>query len=329
MEKLVFLVASDLSAVNQLIVQRLESQVPMIPRLAGHLIVSGGKRLRPALTLACALLCGYSGQRHLKLAACVELIHSATLLHDDVVDASALRRGEPSANAIFGNRASVLVGDFLFSRAFQLMVEDGSIEVLRVLANAAAVMAEGEVMQLEAVNNSSVSEQTYLEIARAKTAELFAAACRIGAMVADRPAAEAEALRAYGINLGMAYQIVDDVLDYSADNNGLGKSSGNDFREGKTTLPVILAVHRGSEAERLFWSRVLDERKQSEEDFLIAREILERRNALADSLDRAGHYGAIARDALGLFPDSRIKRALEETASLAAVREVKPASIHR
>lgn len=310
LERLQELVAEDMSAVNQLILQRLESAVPLVPHLAGHLIAAGGKRLRPLLTLACARLFGYAGQRHRKLAASVEFIHTATLLHDDVVDASDLRRGGPSANALFGNQASVLVGDFLFSRAFQLMVEDGSIDVLRILSGASVVIAEGEVLQLATVSNSATSEQAYLEVVRAKTAELFAAACRIGAVVNGRPSAEEEALRTYGLNLGIAFQIVDDVLDYAAEQARLGKTVGDDFREGKVTLPVILAIHRGNEAERAFWHRALDERDQREGDLAHAQDLLTRHNALRDAAERARHYGAIARDALGVFPDNAVKAAL-------------------
>lgn len=304
------LTSDDLAAVNQLIIQRMESRVPLIPQLAGHLIAAGGKRLRPVLTLASARLCGYQGTRHHKLAAAVEFIHTATLLHDDVVDASDLRRGSPSANALFGNQASVLVGDFLFSRAFQLMVEDGSIDVLRILSTASAVIAEGEVLQLSTMNDSTTSEQSYLEVIRAKTAELFAAACRIGAVVAARPAAEEEALRTFGLNLGIAFQIVDDVLDYSAEQLRLGKTIGDDFREGKLTLPVILAIHRGNEAERAFWHRTLDQQEQREGDLHHAQDLLRRHNALRDAIERARHYGAIARDALGLFGDQPAKRAM-------------------
>jgi octaprenyl-diphosphate synthase len=310
LDTLAGLVASDMTAVNQFIIQRMESHVPLIPQLAGHLIAAGGKRLRPILTLASAKLCGYEGQRHHKLAACVEFIHTATLLHDDVVDASDLRRGEPSANALFGNEASVLVGDFLFSRAFQLMVEDGSIDVLRILSNASAIIAEGEVLQLATTSDSTTSEQAYLEVVRAKTAELFAAACRLGAVVSGRPASEEEALRTFGLNLGIAFQIADDVLDYAAESTRLGKTVGNDFREGKITLPVILAIHRGSEAERQFWHRTLDDLDQRDGDLAHAQDIFRRHNALRDAIDRARHYGAIARDALGLFPDHPIKDAL-------------------
>jgi len=310
LDALTALVAEDMAAVNQLILQRMESHVPLIPQLAGHLIAAGGKRLRPVLTLASAKMCGYQGQRHHKLAACVEFIHTATLLHDDVVDASDLRRGEPSANALFGNQPSVLVGDFLFSRSFQLMVEDGSIDVLRILSNASAIIAEGEVLQLATTCDSTTSEQAYLEVVRAKTAELFAAACRLGAVVSGRPSSEEEALRTYGLNLGIAFQIADDVLDYAAESKHLGKTVGDDFREGKVTLPVILAIHRGSEAERKFWHRTLDEMSQREGDLAHAQDLVRRHNALRDAIDRARHYGAIARDALGLFPDHPVKQAL-------------------
>ena len=315
------LVADDMQAVNQLILQRMESHVDIIPRLAGHIIAAGGKRLRPLLTLACAQLCGYQGTRHRKLAASVEFIHTATLLHDDVVDASDLRRGGPSANALFGNEASVLVGDFLFSRAFELMVEDGSIDVLRVLSHASAVIAEGEVLQLITTNNSATSEQAYLEVVGAKTAELFAAACRIGAIVAGRPASEEEALRTFGLNLGIAFQIIDDVLDYSAEQERLGKTIGDDFREGKVTLPIILSLHRGNDAERAFWKRTLDDSDQRDGDLNHAQDIIRRHHALQDCVERARHYGAIARDALGLFSAHPVKQCLLDIVGFTLDRE--------
>ncbi len=321
LDNLAAVVGDDVAAVNQLIVQRMESRVAMIPRLAGHIIAAGGKRLRPILTLATAQMCGYRGERHRKLAASVEFIHTATLLHDDVVDDSALRRGGPSANALFGNEASVLVGDFLFSRAFELMVEDGSIDVLRVLSHASAIIAEGEVLQLITTNDSATSEQAYLEVVRAKTAELFAAACRVGAIVAARPASEEEALRTFGLNLGIAFQIVDDILDYSAEQARLGKTVGDDFREGKVTLPVILAIHRGNEAERAFWKRTLDDSDQRDGDFAHAQDLIRSHNALRDAIDRARHYGAIARDALGMFPDHPVKRALLDIVDFTIERE--------
>ncbi len=312
LDKLQALVADDLKAVNEVIVQRMESPVALIPQLAGHLVASGGKRLRPILTLASARMCGYDGARHIPLAACVEFIHTATLLHDDVVDESELRRGQASANALWGNQASVLVGDFLFSRAFQVMVADGSIKVLKILSDASAVIAEGEVLQLMTTGDTATGEANYLEVITAKTAELFAAACRIGAVVADRPKAEEDALLSYGTNLGIAFQLIDDVLDYSAKQAELGKTVGDDFREGKVSLPAILAFNRGDEDERAFWRRTLEDLDQSEDDLKRAIELMNKHNALTDTVDRARHYGAVARDALGIFPDNPQKLALLE-----------------
>jgi octaprenyl-diphosphate synthase len=321
LDKLTVLVADDLKACNALIIDRMQSPVELIPQLAGYIIAAGGKRLRPVLTLASSRLCGYEGDRHQALAACVEFIHTATLLHDDVVDESDLRRGLASANAVFGNKASVLVGDFLFSRAFQLMVEDGSLDVLRILSHASAVIAEGEVLQLATSNDTSTSEQAYLDVIQAKTAELFAAACQIGAVVAARPAVEEDALFAYGLNLGIAFQLVDDVLDYSALQARLGKTVGDDFREGKITLPVILAYRRGSDEERVFWNRTLEEMEQGEDDLDKAIALMIQHGALRDTVERARHYGAIARDALGLFPDGPEKAALLDVIDFVIDRE--------
>jgi octaprenyl-diphosphate synthase len=321
LDKLTVLVADDLKACNALIIDRMQSPVELIPQLAGYIIAAGGKRLRPVLTLASARLCGYGGDRHQALAACVEFIHTATLLHDDVVDESDLRRGLASANAVFGNKASVLVGDFLFSRAFQLMVEDGSLDVLRILSHASAVIAEGEVLQLTTSNDTGTSEQAYLDVIRSKTAELFAAACQIGAVVADRPAVEEDALFAYGLNLGIAFQLVDDVLDYSALQARLGKTVGDDFREGKITLPVILAYRRGSDEERVFWNRALEEMEQGEGDLDKAIGLMNQHGALRDTVERARHYGAIARDALGIFPDGEEKTALLDVIDFVIDRE--------
>ena len=300
-------VADDLKAVNQLILRRMDSQVDLVPQLAGHIIAAGGKRLRPLLTLGAAKLCEYTGDRHISLATCVEFIHTATLLHDDVVDESHLRRGQETANALFGNQASVLVGDFLFSRSFELMIEDGSLDVLRILSHASSVIAEGEVLQLMTTNDTQTSEDTYLEVIKAKTAQLFAAACRIGAVVSDRPRIEEEALESYGMNLGIAFQLIDDVLDYSAKQTTLGKSIGDDFKEGKISLPVILAFRRGDEIEREFWRRTLEKLDQNKDDFAHALHLMEKHGALKDSVERARHYGAIARDSLGIFEDGPIK----------------------
>lgn len=310
LDRLQALVAADLGRVNELILERMKSDVALIPQLAGHIIAAGGKRLRPVLTLASARLCGHTGDRHIKLAACVEFIHTATLLHDDVVDESDLRRGLATANAVWGNKASVLVGDFLFSRAFEIMVEDGSLSVLAILSRASAIIAEGEVAQLVTANDTATSEQAYLGVIESKTAALFAAACRIGAVVAERPKTEEDALYAYGLNLGIAFQLIDDVLDYNAQQAALGKAVGDDFRDGKITLPVILAFRRGEETERAFWRRTLEDMNQAEGDLPHAIQLMERHGALRDSVERARHYGAIARDALGIFPDGPEKQAL-------------------
>lgn len=304
------LIAGDLKAVNEEIVKRMQSPVALIPQLASHIVAAGGKRLRPMLTLASAQLCGYSGTRQVTLATCVEFIHTATLLHDDVVDESALRRGMQSANAIFGNKASVLVGDFLFSRSFELMVEDGSLKVLGILSRASSVIAEGEVLQLLTTNDTETGESQYLEVIKSKTAQLFAAACRIGAVVAERPKVEEDALDSFGMNLGIVFQLIDDVLDYRAEQAKLGKTVGDDFREGKITLPVILAFRRGSDEERTFWRRTLEDLEQTDDDLARAIELMEKHGALSDSVDRARHYGAIARDALGIFKECPEKRAL-------------------
>jgi octaprenyl-diphosphate synthase len=304
------LVQEDLSAVNRLIIARMNSPVALIPQLAGHVVAAGGKRLRPMLTLASARMCGYEGYRHIALAACVEFIHTATLLHDDVVDDSNLRRGLASANALWGNKSSVLVGDFLFSRSFELMVEDGSLEVLGILSRASSIIAEGEVMQLMTANNTETDEAAYLAVIRAKTAQLFAAACEIGAVVADRPEAEQTALRDYGMNFGIAFQLVDDVLDYSAKQVTLGKSIGDDFREGKITLPVVLAFLRGDDDERQFWNRTLEDLKQVSGDLDRAIAIMNRRAALSDTVAMARDYGMRAAEALAIMPDRRERQIL-------------------
>jgi octaprenyl-diphosphate synthase len=289
----------------------MQSPVALIPQLAGHIIAAGGKRLRPMLTLASARLCGYeSGQRHIGLAACVEFIHTATLLHDDVVDESDLRRGIETANALWGNKASVLVGDFLFSRAFQLMVSDGSLEVLRILSDASAVIAEGEVGQLITANDTETTEDAYLDVIRSKTAALFAAACRVGAVVAERPQAEADALEAFGMNLGIAFQLVDDVLDYSGSGDKFGKAVGDDFREGKITLPVVLAFERSTPEEKAFWRRCLEDLEQGDGDLEQAIRIMQRHGAISDSVERARAYGDAARQAMSSLPDRPERQAL-------------------
>ena len=312
LDRLNGLVADELTAVNRLIVERMNSQVALIPQLAGHIIASGGKRIRPMLTLTAAKLCGNAGTRQIGLAACVEFIHTATLLHDDVVDKSDLRRGNATANAVWGNKPSVLVGDFLFSRAFQLMVGDGSLKVLKILSDASATIAEGEVLQLVTSNDTATSEEAYLEVIVAKTATLFAAACRLGAVVVDRPAVEEDALKSYGMNLGIAFQLIDDMLDYSARQIELGKTVGDDFSDGKITLPVVLAYRRGNADEQAFWRRVLEDGDQRDGDLAHAIELMQRHGTLTDTVERARHYGAVARDALGIFADGEEKAVLRE-----------------
>ncbi|WP_308515836.1 polyprenyl synthetase family protein [Sphingomonas flavescens] len=320
LEALMALVASDMNGVNAVILDRMQSKVALIPELAGHLIAGGGKRMRPMLTLASAALLGYPGTRHHKLAAAVEFIHTATLLHDDVVDGSGMRRGKRTANLIWGNPASVLVGDFLFSRAFELMVEDGSLKVLRILSHASAVIAEGEVDQLTAQRRIETDEDHYLQIISAKTAALFAAACRISPVVAEAGEDAEQALEAYGRNLGIAFQLSDDVIDYDSDAATMGKGVGDDFRDGKMTLPVILAYARGSDDDRDFWRDAIGGKRVDDEDLALAIRMLRQTDALADTLERARLYGRRAIDALAMFPAGKAKAALTEAAEFAVAR---------
>ena len=319
-DPLIELVAADMERVNSTIISRTGSEVTMIPEVAKHLIDSGGKRLRPMLTLALARLSGYGGDGHIKLAAAVEFMHTATLLHDDVVDESELRRGRMAARMLWGNEASVLVGDFLLGQAFKMMVEVGSLKALEILSSAAAVIAEGEVMQLSAAKNTATTEDEYMAVIRAKTAELFAAACEVGPALSVRQKAEAAASRSFGMNLGITFQLVDDVLDYGGAASRLGKNIGDDFREGKITLPVVLAFRRGSDAERDFWRRTLERGETADADLDHAIGLMAKHRALEDTIGRAHHYGSIARDALALFPDSAMKAALVETVDFCIAR---------
>ena len=311
-DRLTELVAADMERVNRTILSRTGSDVTMIPEVANHLIGGGGKRLRPMLTLAMAQLTNYDGEGHVKLAASVEFMHTATLLHDDVVDESEMRRGRLAARMLWGNEASVLVGDFLLGQAFKMMVEVASLRALEILSSAAAVIAEGEVMQLGAAKNTATTEDEYLAVIRAKTAELFGAACEVGPVIAGRPKAEQAACRSFGMNLGITFQLVDDALDYGGKAAKLGKNIGDDFREGKITLPVVLSFRRGSESERTFWRRCLEEGDAKEGDLDTAIGLMVKHRALEDTVRRARHYGAIAKDALALFPDSEMKQALAE-----------------
>ncbi len=317
---LIKLVAADMERVNTTILSRTGSEVTMIPEIAKHLIESGGKRLRPMLTLAMAQLSGYGGDGHVKLAAAVEFMHTATLLHDDVVDESEMRRGRLAARMLWGNEASVLVGDFLLGQAFKMMVEVGSLRSLEILSSAAAIIAEGEVMQLAAAKNTATTEDEYLSVIRGKTAELFAAACEVGPALGSRPKAEQSACRSFGMNLGIAFQLVDDALDYGGKAAKLGKNVGDDFREGKITLPVVLSFRRGSEGERTFWRRALEDGDATEADLEHAIGLMAKHRALEDTIQRARHYGAIAKDALALFPASPMKEALEETVEFCIAR---------
>ncbi|AQS87258.1 decaprenyl diphosphate synthase [Neoasaia chiangmaiensis NBRC 101099] len=308
----------DMEACNREIVARMQSPVPLIPQLGAHLVAAGGKRLRPLLTLAAAHLCGYAAgpdrQRHIGLAACVEFIHTATLLHDDVVDESTLRRGLASANAVFGNKASVLVGDFLFARAFQLMTADGSLRVMEILSSASATIAEGEVLQMATQNDLSTPIEKYLEVIHGKTAALFAAACRVGAVVAARPDAEEQALEDFGTNLGMAFQLVDDALDYAADQQVLGKTVGDDMREGKITLPVLAAYQAADEEGRAFWQRVIEEGEQTDADLPHALDLIAKTDSINITLARAKRYAEDAVAALSVFPDTPVRKLLIDTA---------------
>ena len=321
---LIDLVGDDLLACNKAIVARMNSPVALIPQLAAHIVAAGGKRLRPLLTLGCARLCGYPGStggaRHVDLAACVEFIHTATLLHDDVVDESQLRRGLASANAIFGNKASVLVGDFLFARAFQLMVEDGSLPVLAILSKAAATIAEGEVLQLQTQNDLTTTEAQYLEVIQGKTAALFAAACEVGAVISNRQAREQAALASFGMNLGIAFQLVDDALDYTANEAALGKTVGDDFREGKVTLPVLAAYRAGDEVERVFWRRTIEDGTQLDGDLERAMCLMTERDAITVTVARAQGFACAAREALSAFPEGPIRRILADVADFTVSR---------
>jgi octaprenyl-diphosphate synthase len=309
-----------MEGINRIILDKAISDVELIPELAHHLIDSGGKRLRPMLTIAASKLCGYHGNGHIRVAAAVEFMHTATLLHDDVVDESDLRRGKQTARVIWSNQASVLVGDFLLGQAFRMLVDVGCLPVLKILSNAAAVIAEGEVMQLAAAKNTSTTEDEYLAIINAKTAALFSAAAEVGAAIVDRPAPEQAALKSYGRNLGLAFQLVDDALDYSGDTANLGKTIGDDFREGKITLPIILSFRRGSDKERTFWTKTLVEGNIEPGDLEEAVALMKRHKAIEATLERARSYGAIAQDALAIFPDCPEKAAMEQVIAFCVQR---------
>jgi octaprenyl-diphosphate synthase len=311
-ERLKELVKDDLELVNQRIIEQIDQNVPLIRSISEHIIRSGGKRLRPTLVITCAKLCEYQGDRHINLAAAVEFIHTATLLHDDVVDESTLRRGSQTANAVWSNQASVLVGDFLLSRSFQLMVADGSLDVLRLLSDASATISRGEVKQLMASCDLNTDEALYLEIIRAKTATLFSAACAIGGFITQKPKKYTDALITYGDCLGIAFQLVDDALDYASDQQTLGKEIGDDFREGKITLPIILAYEQGTKEEKAFWQRAIESENQSDRDLHEALRIIAKYDTVSQSLKRAESYVQKGVEALSVFPESEAKLALCE-----------------
>jgi len=314
------LVAEDIARVNDLIIAYAESDIPLIGQMIRHIVLSGGKRLRPALTLLSARMMGYEeGDRHIALATAVEFIHTATLLHDDVVDESALRRGEETANEVWGNSASVLVGDYLLSRAFQLMVSDGSLKVLRILSDASAIIAQGEVLQLTTANALETTFDDYLKVISGKTATLFAAACELGAVVTEREEWEAP-LRDFGMYLGIAFQMMDDALDYSAKQEALGKAIGDDFRDGKITLPVIHAFEKGSTEEREFWERTLGEENQQHGDLQTAMQLLKKYEAVEHTAQMARYYCDKALQCIAPLPDSREKQALLEIADFCISR---------
>ncbi len=312
LEDLADLLKEDLTAVNAVILEKLTSDVPLIPQIAAYLIAAGGKRIRPVLTLASATALGGNMERARNLAAIVEFIHSATLLHDDVVDESAERRGKASANEVFGNQASVLVGDFLFSRSFQLMVDDGSLKTLRILADASAIIAEGEVLQLQMQGNLETGWDTYIKMIGAKTAALFAAACEVGAVVSDVSSDVEKAMHDYGYNLGLAFQIADDMLDYNADKAALGKQIGDDFREGKISAPVLLAYAKATPEEKEFWQRTISKGEQCDGDLETAQSQIEKYGVIAEGIEKAAEYSAKAQKTLEILPPSPVKPMLEQ-----------------
>ncbi|HUD30450.1 MAG TPA: polyprenyl synthetase family protein [Novosphingobium sp.] len=314
------LTAPGMNSVNAVILDRMQSEIPLIPALAGHLISGGGKRMRPMLMVAAAELCGYQGTRHHKLAAAVEFLHTATLLHDDVVDGSDMRRGKAAANIVFGNPATVLVGDFLFTRAFELMVEDGSLKVLKIFSKASSIIAEGEVDQLTAQRRIETSEEHYLQIIGSKTAALFAAATRIPAIVAEKSEGEEQALDAFGRNLGIAFQLVDDAIDYDSESSESGKDKGDDFREGKMTLPVILAYARGNAEERKFWEDAIAGFRTEDEDLAHAVGLINRHGCVEATRERARHYAQRAIDAIAGFPAGEARTAMAEAVEFAVAR---------
>ena len=310
----------DIQKVNATILKNMNSKVPLISQLSGYIISSGGKRIRPILTLATSKLCKYSGERHINLAASIEFIHTATLLHDDVVDESMNRRGKKSAHNVWDNKSSILVGDFLLSKAFRLMIKDGSHRCLDTLSKASIEISQGEVLQLLTNNNIQTSESQYLEVINAKTAALFSAACSISGIISEVEKEKENALSEYGQYLGTAFQITDDTLDYVSDNHSLGKDVGDDFKEGKVSLPIILAFIRSDKNEKEFWLKVINNKNQDSGDLSIALDIIKKYNVIKDCLKKAKHFSIMAKDSLGPFEDSYEKQKLVELAEFSIKR---------
>jgi len=303
----------DLSAVNSIILEKLDSNIPLIHEIASHLILSGGKRLRPLLTSCCFQICRSSNKtedKHLGLAAAVEFIHAATLLHDDVVDESKTRRGSLSANELWGNKTSVLVGDFLFSRAFQLMAKYGNMEILQLLSDTSVIISEGEILELSNDKNPTINEDVYLEVINGKTASLFSAACQVGAMTAKASQEKIDAIKTFGTNFGMSFQLIDDAIDYYSSSDILGKNVGDDFKQGKITLPLILAYLRSNNEEKRFWKKTIENLHQDKNDLDLAIKIIKKYNCIEDTLERAKHFANIAIDSLGIFENNKYKATL-------------------
>ena len=305
---------SEIEKVDDFIKDKLSSHVELIGEMASYLFKSGGKRLRPLLTIASSSLFGYQGDRHIKLAACVELIHNATLLHDDVIDKSDFRRGNKTNNNIWGNKNSILTGDYLLSRCFEIMVEDGSLEVLKLLSSVSSEIAQGEILQLQHEKEIETLEKTYLEIIGAKTSSLFAAAMRVGGCINDRSKNEKEALTSFGANFGISFQITDDILDYYSNSTSFGKSIGNDFHEGKITLPMIMLYQKSNDGERLILKNMFIEKEITIEQLNYTLNLMSKYKVIAACKKRAEHFSSVSSDSLGIFPETKEKKRLQDLA---------------
>ena len=308
--ELINICQGDLETINSIIIEKLGSNIPLIHEIASYLILSGGKRLRPLLT-SCSFRLFEKNTieniNHIGLAAAVEFIHAATLLHDDVIDESKKRRGNLSVNEVWGNKTSVLVGDFLFSRAFQLMAKYGNTAVLKLLSDTSVTISEGEMLELSNDKDPTINEDIYYDVINGKTASLFSAACQVGGISAQGSDRELEYLKSFGANFGMSFQLIDDAIDYSSSNIVLGKNIGDDFKEGKVTLPIILAYLRSNKAEKDFWKKTIVHLKQEKDDFHHAINIIKKYDCIADTIDRARHFANVAIDSLGSFKDNNYK----------------------